>query len=548
MTTAERNDLTAELFLILFANPGSNKHQLQQLLNLKGITRYSTSHINSILYSNRTLFEKVNETLPLWKVRRSVLKSLEELLQEEEISFDDSFYRGHPPRIWQIEALNQWISWSRKGVIEAVTGTGKTTAGIIAAADAVVRGNDVLILVPGLVLMEQWYTACSNDLTKDVLIGRYGGGNKDTFATHHLIISTIHSARRNELLPVDGEGLLIADEVHGYGAHKSARALREHFKERLGLTATYDRSDDGLEEILSPYFSPDFMNMKSGDEIIAGCGYARGLADEILAKFRVGLIGVDFEPDELLEYEELSASLTRDRNSLIYNHGCPSDPFGEFMSSVQKLNKGGHSDHDGKWVARRYLSNFSKRRSLLSSSNQKTEALNLLIPVLRKANKCLVFTETIESAENASYILREMGLLSEVFHSKLDEKNRRERMLKFRNGEIKILAAPKVLDEGIDVPEADVGVILAASHTKRQMIQRMGRIIRPKEDNRPATFFILYTRNTNEDPALGFQESFLDEMHEHAMEVKSFSTDVNQVVVRDWYDLGKAKPTLKKNA
>ena len=50
----------------------------------------------------------------------------------------------------------------------------------------------------------------------------------------------------------------------------------------------------------------------------------------------------------------------------------------------------------------------------------------------------------------------------------------------------------------------------------------------------------IYTRNTNEDPAFGFQESFLDEMNDHAMEVKSFSADVNQVVVRYWYERGKA--------
>ncbi len=46
----------------------------------------------------------------------------------------------------------------------------------------------------------------------------------------------------------------------------------------------------------------------------------------------------------------------------------------------------------------------------------------------------------------------------------------------------------------------------------------------------------IYTRNTNEDPVLGFQELFMEEMYVHAIEVKSFPSDVNQVMVRDWYE------------
>ena len=69
-----------------------------------------------------------------------------------------------------------------------------------------------------------------------------------------------------------------------------------------------------------------------------------------------------------------------------------------------------------------------------------------------------------------------------------------------------------MLDEGVDVPAADLAVILAASRSRRQMIQRMGRVLRRKPDGRAARFIIVYARGTVEDPALGAHEGFLDEI------------------------------------
>ena len=53
------------------------------------------------------------------------------------------------------------------------------------------------------------------------------------------------------------------------------------------------------------------------------------------------------------------------------------------------------------------------------------------------------------------------------------------------------------------MPDADLGIIVAASRQRRQMIQRMGRVLRPKNDGRLARFAVLYVQGTSEDPALG---------------------------------------------
>lgn len=78
----------------------------------------------------------------------------------------------------------------------------------------------------------------------------------------------------------------------------------------------------------------------------------------------------------------------------------------------------------------------------------------------------------------------------------------------FKAGKLKAVVAPLVLDEGVDVPEADLAVILASTKTKRQMIQRMGRVLRKKEDGRLARFALLFVEGTSEDPGSGAHEDF----------------------------------------
>jgi RNA polymerase primary sigma factor len=155
--------------------------------------------------------------------------------------------------------------------------------------------------------------------------------------------------------------------------------------------------------------------------------------------------------------------------------------------------------------------------------------------VLSNAERAIVFTETIKSANIAARNLRNLNIAAEAYTSRLKHDVRKELLSNFRSGNTTVLAAPRVLDEGIDVPEADVGVIVAASQSRRQMVQRMGRIIRPKDDNRRATFIILYVQNTSEDPKRGAHGAFLNEMVDNADEIRCFSKNVNKQDLLDWY-------------
>ena len=82
-----------------------------------------------------------------------------------------------------------------------------------------------------------------------------------------------------------------------------------------------------------------------------------------------------------------------------------------------------------------------------------------------------------------------------------------------RTRKLDAVAAPRVLDEGVDVPDANLGIVMSASRTRRQMIQRMGRILRRKRAGVGARFVIMFARDTMEDPAMRFErDGFLDEI------------------------------------
>src|SRR5918995_1191724 len=90
---------------------------------------------------------------------------------------------------WQLDALVSWLRCGRRGVIEAVTGSGKTDVAIAAAADAVRRGRFVLVVVPSRVLMEQWHGRLTSALP-DASIGRLGDSGTDRPVDCDVLVTT----------------------------------------------------------------------------------------------------------------------------------------------------------------------------------------------------------------------------------------------------------------------------------------------------------------------------------------------------------------------
>ena len=401
---------------------------------------------------------------------------------------------------WQLDALVSWLRCGRRGVIEAVTGSGKTDVAIVAVSEALRRKRFVLVVVPSRVLMEQWHGRLCSALP-GIRIGRLGDDGRDTSGSCDVLVATRHSAAAHKPVPPgENGGLLIADECHGLGGRVLRRAMLQQYEERLGLTATLERSDDAVTELLLPYFGG----------ICYRYGFESAIADGVCAPPRVALVGVALSVGERAEYLQTEQQLVNARQHLRLVRDMPLEPFGDFLAAVAHLAER-DAGADGR-AAREYLDAFAKRRQIVADLSGKYELLGDLAPAIKDADGALVFTETVRAANHA--INRLDPLLSiDLITGSTARAQRRDILDDLRVSNLHAVAAPRVLDEGIDVPDANLGIVMSASRTRRQMIQRMGRILRRKRPGIAARFVIMFAKDTLEDPASRTErDGFVDEI------------------------------------
>ena len=186
-----------------------------------------------------------------------------------------------------------------------------------------------------------------------------------------------------------------------------------------------------------------------------------------------------------------------------------------------------------------YQANFAKRRALLADTPAKLERLKDLDAAVAGARGTLVFTQTKSAALAAASILAESGHRTAAIWGELDGTEREYLLEAFRKGVKTVLTAPRVLDEGIDVPEADLGIVVSASNGRRQMIQRMGRVLRRKSDGRRACFTHPLPSGTSEDPAMGAHKGFIDMAADVAEAKRTFAPQVPAAMICDFLNTGR---------
>jgi superfamily II DNA or RNA helicase len=401
---------------------------------------------------------------------------------------------------WQFDALVSWLRCGRRGIVEAVTGSGKTDVAIAAIGDALRRDRFVLVVVPSRVLMEQWCGRLA-DALPGARIGRLGDSGTDRPAACDVLVATRHSAAAHRPVPPNGVGgLLVADECHGLGGATLRRAMLPQYDERLGLTATLERTDDAVAELLIPYFGG----------VCHRYAFEQAIADGVCAAPRVAFVGVELSDGERREYTATEHQLVDARNHLRALPGVPVDPFGDFLAAVAHLAER-DAGADGR-AARHYLDAFSKRREIVAQSSGKYELLGSLASAIRDAQGALVFTETVRAANHAINRLDPLVAI-DLITGATARRQRREILDDLRVRRLDAVAAPRVLDEGVDVPDANLGIVMSASRTRRQMIQRMGRILRRKQPGVAARFVIMFAKDTLEDPSQRVErDGFLDEI------------------------------------
>ena len=412
---------------------------------------------------------------------------------------------------WQLDALVSWLRCGRHGIVEAVTGSGKTNVALAAAADAHRRGLFVLVVVPSRVLMEQW-TARLNEFLPQCKVGRLGDNFDDKPKNCDVLVTTRHSASaKSPVPPTDSGGLIIADECHGFGGGILRKSLLHEYQERLGLTATLERSDDAVEKTLLPYFGG----------VCYRYGFEEAIFDGVCAQPRVAFIAVPLSDQERSDYDATEADLVEARQLLRDIPDMPQDSFADFLSAVAHLAEN-DAGPNGR-TAEIYLSAFGKRREIVATSQSKYEVLDKFVPLITDAEGSLLFTQTVKAANHAVAKLDPL-LQIDIITGTTARKKREQILGDLRIGKMDAVAAPRVLDEGIDVPDVNLGIVLSASRTRRQMIQRMGRILRRKPLGSGARFVVLFSSGTLEDPTSNERYGFMEEIENISESARTFDT------------------------
>ncbi|MDR9429436.1 MAG: DEAD/DEAH box helicase family protein [Natronomonas sp.] len=367
-------------------------------------------------------------------------------------------------RGYQTEALDAWRDANDRGVIELPTGSGKTVVaiGAIAALDV-----PTLVVVPTIDLLEQWHTELDAEFGEATAIGRLGGGTQRVEA---ITVSTYDSAylRADEL--GDRFGLVIFDEVHhlgGEGYRDIARLMAA--PARLGLTATFERPDGAHEAI---------------EELVGEVVYrlsADDLAGEHLADYDIKRIEVDLTADERETYEAHQATFT----DYLAQSGIQLRSGSDYQELVKR------SGTDPK--AREALLAKQRAREVMMNAERKIGALADVLD-RHRGDRIIVFTAYTDLV----YELASKFLIPPITNETGAEE-RREILERFRRGDYSRVVAANVLDEGVDVPDASVAVVLSGSGSEREFTQRLGRVLRPKADNGRAILYEVVTNETAEE-------------------------------------------------
>ncbi len=398
---------------------------------------------------------------------------------------------------WQREAADAWQKNGLRGVIEAATGSGKTRVGMHIAQNLLADGWQVLIVTQSRDLVAQWVKEAeylnmpiNTDRTAWEMVnsGTRGIGVV-TYARAGLGKLAFHGKQRS-----DPPRLLIADEAHHLGSEiQGNRILSMPWKALLGLTATLERGDDGvakINEIVGP--------------VVFRYSVKRAVSDGVLAPFHYVTLGVALEPDTWEAYQECDRLVKKWAGHLLAETNNQDLP-NSLMKFAQQRSKA------GSFAAGMYISKWNQRKKLVASSEAKTSALKNL-HLEKSGSRLLVFAETEDAAIATANALNKPNIFKvKAFSSKLLNRKEREQLLdQFAAREIDGLVAPKLLDEGINLPEADLGIVLAKSSSSVQLVQRLGRVLRKKGDGRNAVFLTLFARGTYEDPHSGMGDEEKD--------------------------------------
>jgi superfamily II DNA or RNA helicase len=377
------------------------------------------------------------------------------------------------PRAYQIEAIRAWEKANHVGILEMATGTGKT----FTARQCVDKWKEskvnsiILVTAPTQTVASQWQEVL-NDLDPITTFGskpwresiRDLASKTKLGLIDHLVVIAIQNTACSddfvsaftELMDFTDNRLMIADEMHGLGAAVFRKALNPGIHSRLGLTATPNRwFDEAGTAHLNDYFG--------------GVVYSFGLHEALtwkdpdtgltpLCPYNYFPKFIDLNESEMDEYLELT-------RQIIWQSNKSSDPDSD--ERIRRLQ--------------------DERARVLKKAHGKLGSLQEILSEIGNPTGCLIYCSDREQINEAIELVSRKKITYRTFtgeegtspKKEYDGKSERDWILEsFESGEIQVLIAMKCLDEGVDIPSARLGIIMASTTNPREFIQRRGRLLR----------------------------------------------------------------------
>lgn len=396
-------------------------------------------------------------------------------LNESGINYDDNVLDLLPSphlqaanlslREYQEEALKRWTKSGMRGSIVLPTGSGKTVIGIKAIEKL---NSSAIVIVPTLDLMNQW-TQVIEKYFVNAKIGKLGGGTDDIQA---ITVATYDSAYIRAANIGNKFSLIIFDEVHHLAA-PGFRSIAEQMAApyRLGLTATIEREDD---------LHKDFPKLIGGG-VVYQVNPSELAKNKHLATYEVERRQVKMTPEEQQEYEKNFGTY----QACLKRLGIRMQYAGAFRRLIMMSGRSK--------VAREALLARNKAMDIALNSKSKIEELREILAE-HKGKKTIIFTQH----NSLVYEISDKFLIPFITY-RTGKEERKDALEGFRQGRYLALVTSKVLDEGVDVPDAELGIIVSGTGSGREFIQRLGRLLRPKKDtNKKAKLIEIISSETRE--------------------------------------------------
>lgn len=462
------------------------------------LTAYPDVEIDELLAEEKRIIKEIASSLnrPIAGMNRKMEKKFPH--------FPLKYPEG--PREYQKEAYRRWRENGKNGIFAMATGTGKTLTALNCAYEEyklTISKEDpegyyqILILVPTITLVEQWkeevrqfdfsniitvYSQNPNWKKEFVsLKNKLQRGRRESF----VVISTYQSFTNEDfqriLLQLPPEGLLlIADEAHNIGSETVKKVFRTLPEcKRIGLSATPNRiyDEEGTLEIESFF--------QDSSPYIYQFSLEKAIDEQFLMEYCYYPFLVFLNEEEMVKYVQYTRLLMNYYDSTT----------GRFRNEVQ---------------AKKYL---MLRKQVLHKAENKIDVLEKIVKEIilhqhRELKYCFVYVP--EGKENTGdeglfyrdeageKIIQKMlkkirelvpATKCNVYTGDMDKQNRKVVLEGFEKGDIDVLLAMKCLDEGVDVPRAEIGIFASSSGNPRQFIQRRGRLLRRHPDKKFAYLY-----------------------------------------------------------